>query len=122
MSKTILIVDDSEMIRNYHAYALKSAGFNVISAVNGADAMELVYQHDIDLIITDINMPVMDGYAFIENVRREEGYKNIPIIIVSTEDEAGDKKRGFEAGADLYIIKPVDPKNLVENVKLLLGE
>ncbi len=122
MSKKILIVDDSEMIRNYHAYALKSAGFEVISAVNGADAMEILYQNPIDLIITDINMPVMDGYTFIENVRKEEEYKDIPIIIISTEDEASDKKRGFEAGANLYIIKPVEPNNLIENVKILLGE
>ena len=122
MSKTILIVDDSEMISNYHAYALKSAGFKVISAVNGADAMELLYQHDVDLIITDINMPIMDGYTLIENIRKEEEYREIPIIIISTEDEANDKKRGFEAGADLYITKPVEPTNLVENVKVLLGE
>ncbi len=122
MSKAVLIVDDSEMVRNFHAYILKSAGFNVISAVDGADALEKLYMNDIELVLTDINMPNMDGYTLIEKIRDDEEFEDLPIIIISTEDEAKDKQRGFDAGANIYIVKPTDPSKLIENVKLLLEE
>ncbi|HDM75579.1 MAG TPA: response regulator [Deltaproteobacteria bacterium] len=122
MSKAVLIVDDSEMVRNFHAYILKSAGFNVISAVDGADGLEKLYMNDIGLVLTDINMPNMDGYTLIEKIRSDEEFEDLPIIIISTEDEARDKQRGYDAGANLYIVKPTDPANLIENVRLLLEE
>ncbi|MCD6122373.1 MAG: response regulator [Spirochaetales bacterium] len=122
MAKKIMVVDDSEMIRNFHCYALKSAGYEVISGLNGADAVEKLFTTRVDMIITDINMPVMDGYTLIETVRKEEDFKDIPIIIISTEDEAQDKQKGFDAGANLYLIKPVEPKKLIENVNMLLGD
>ena len=122
MSKAVLIVDDSEMVRNFHAYILKSAGFNVISAVDGADALEKLYMNDIELVLTDINMPNMDGYTLIEKIRDDEEFEDLPIIIISTEDEAKDKQRGFDAGANIYIVKPTEPSKLIENVRLLLEE
>ena len=122
MSKAVLIVDDSEMVRNFHAYILKSAGFNVISAVDGADGLEKLYMNDIGLVLTDINMPNMDGYTLIEKIRSDEEFEDLPIIIISTEDEARDKQRGYDAGANLYIVKPTNPANLIENVRLLLEE
>ncbi len=122
MSKAVLIVDDSEMVRNFHAYILKTAGFEVISAVDGADALEKLYLNDIGLVLTDINMPKMDGYTLIEKIRADEEFEELPIIIISTEDEAKDKQRGFDAGADVYIVKPTDPAKLIENIKLLLEE
>jgi len=122
MSKKILIVDDSEMIRNFHSYTLKSANYDVLTAENGADAFEKLLQQKIDMVITDINMPVMDGYTFIKNIRQEDDFKDIPIIIISTEDEAQDKEKGFNAGANLYLVKPINPNELIENVKLLLGD
>ncbi len=122
MSKAVLIVDDSEMVRNFHAYILKSAGFNVISAVDGADALEKLYMNDIHLVLTDINMPNMDGYTLIEKIRADEDFEDLPIIIISTEDEAKDKQRGFDAGANIYIVKPTEPANLIENIRLLLEE
>lgn len=119
----ILIVDDSEMVRNFHCYILKSQGFQVMTAVDGADALEKIYGGDqhFDMIITDINMPNMDGYSLIERLREDEQFASVPVIIVSTEDEAQDKTRGFEAGADVYIVKPTEPELLVEQVVMLLG-
>ena len=122
MPKKILIVDDSEMVRNYHYYILKNAGFIVLSAIDGADGLEKVYQFpDIDLIVTDINMPNMDGYSMVERIREDKALEDIPIVIISTESEAQDKQRGFDAGADVYIVKPIEPNALIENIKLLLG-
>ncbi len=120
----ILIVDDSEMIRNFHCYILKNAGFEVITAVDGADALEKLYGSDqqIDMAITDINMPNMDGYTFIERLREDSEYEDMPIVIVSTEDESKDMERGYQAGANVYIVKPTEPELLIENICMLLGK
>lgn len=119
----ILVVDDSEMIRNFHCYILKNAGFNVITAVDGADALEKLYSSNdkIDMAVTDINMPNMDGYTFIERLREDEQYEELPIIIISTEDELKDMEKGYQAGANIYIVKPTEPDVLVENIRMLLG-
>ncbi len=114
----VLIVDDSKMTRNFHAYILRSAGFNLQEAEDGYDALEKLLTGDFDIILTDINMPRMDGYTLIKNIREMEDYKDIPIIIISTEDEASDKQKGFEAGADFYIVKPVNPQKLLESIKM----
>lgn len=118
----ILIVDDSEMVRNYYYYILKNAGFDVISAMDGADGLEKLYKAEkMDLIISDINMPNMDGYTMIQKIREDVQFESLPIIIVSTENEAMDKQKGYDAGADIYIVKPIDPNILIENIKLLIG-
>lgn len=118
----IMIIDDSEMIRNFHCYILKSAGFEVITAIDGADALEKIYSSSekLDMVVTDINMPNMDGYTFIERLREDEEYEDLPIIIVSTEDELKDMQRGYQAGANIYIVKPTEPDVLVENIRMLL--
>jgi len=120
----ILIVDDSEMVRNFHCYILKSQGYDVLTAVDGADALEKIYggNFKIDMVITDINMPNMDGYTLVERLREDPDFETTPVIIISTEDEAQDKTRGFEAGADVYIVKPTEPELLVENINMLLGQ
>ncbi len=122
MGKKVLIVDDSEMIRNFHTYILKSIGLEVITAVDGADALEKIYSSNDPLVmaITDINMPNMDGYTLVERLRDDPQFEDIPIIIISTEDELKDKEKGYEAGANFYIVKPTDPDILVENIKMLL--
>ncbi len=118
----VLIVDDSEMVRNYHYYILKNAGFEVIHAIDGMDGYEkLLMNPEVDIIVSDINMPNMDGYTMIEKVRSHDDFEDLPIIIVSTEDEAQDKQKGYDAGADFYIVKPLDPNILIENIKLLTG-
>jgi two-component system, chemotaxis family, chemotaxis protein CheY len=119
--KTILIVDDSEFVRNYHSYILEQADFNVTTAVDGSDGLEKLYGQKVDLVLTDINMSNMDGYEFIRRVRAEGRYESLPIIIVSTESEARDKAKGFEAGANLYIVKPTTPEMVIENIRLVLA-
>jgi len=124
MQGKVLIVDDSEMIRNFHSYIIKSIGLEVISAIDGADALEKIYgsQQEIAICITDINMPNMDGYTLIERLREDPQYEDMPIIIVSTEDEFLDKQKGFDAGANIYIVKPTEPEVLVENIRMLLED
>jgi two-component system, chemotaxis family, chemotaxis protein CheY len=121
MKRNVLIVDDSEFTRNYHSYILREANFEVVTAVDGADALEKLYSRSFDLVLTDINMANMDGYEFIRQVRSNGDYTDLPIIIISTESEAEDKSRGFIAGANFYIVKPSDPKPLIENICMVLG-
>lgn len=121
MKRHVLIVDDSEFTRNYHSYILREADFETVTAVDGADALEKLYSRTFDLVLTDINMANMDGYEFIRRVRSSGDYDNLPIIIISTESEAEDKSRGFEAGANFYIVKPSDPEPLIENICMVLG-
>ena len=119
--KTILIVDDSEFVRSYHSYILEEANFQVITAVDGSDGLEKLYTNSCDLVLSDINMSNMDGYEFIRRVRADKKYSALPIIIVSTESEARDKMKGFEAGANLYIVKPSSPEIMVENIRMVLS-
>lgn len=118
--KTILIVDDSQFVRSYHSYILEQARFQVITAVDGSDGLEKLYTNSCDLVLTDINMSNMDGYEFIRRVRSDGKYSSLPIIIVSTESEAKDKMKGFEAGANLYIVKPSSPEMMIENIRMIL--
>ena len=118
--KTILIVDDSEFVRSYHSYILEEANFQVVTAVDGSDGLEKLYTNSCDLVLSDINMSNMDGYEFIRRVRTDKKYSALPIIIVSTESEARDKMKGFEAGANLYIVKPSSPEMMVENIRMVL--
>jgi two-component system, chemotaxis family, chemotaxis protein CheY len=121
MKRNVLIVDDSEFTRNYHSYILREANFETVTAVDGADALENLYSRTFDLILTDINMANMDGYEFIRRVRSNGEYENLPIVIISTESEAEDKSRGFLAGANFYIVKPSDPRPLIEDICMVLG-
>jgi two-component system, chemotaxis family, chemotaxis protein CheY len=120
MPKRILVIDDSPIVRNLHGIMLKSAGFHTEDAENGFDALEKAMKSDFDLMIVDINMPKMDGFEFCKEMRRNEKYRDTPLLIVSTESEAEDKMKGFKAGANLYLVKPVKPNDLIENVNLLL--
>jgi len=122
MSQKVLIVDDSKMVRNLHGFMLQSAGYKIHEAENGSDALEQLMCNKFDLIVTDVNMPQMDGYEFTRKAREVEGYEEIPIVIVSTESEAADKSKGFEAGANMYIVKPVKPEELVMNAKMLVQD
>lgn len=118
--KNILIVDDSEFVRSYHSWILEQADFQVTTAVDGSDGLEKLYANSFDLVLADINMSNMDGYEFIRRVRADQKYSSLPIIIVSTESEAKDKAKGFEAGANLYLVKPTTPEMVIENIRLVL--
>ncbi|WP_206076063.1 response regulator [Marinitoga lauensis] len=119
----ILIIDDSKMTRSYHASILKSAGYEIYEAEDGAKALDILYREsDIDIVLTDLNMPNLDGFTLIKRIREDENYKDIPIIIITTLDRSTDKMKGFEVGANFYIVKPSDPESLIESVKIALGD
>ncbi|WP_457572583.1 response regulator [Desulfovulcanus sp.] len=120
--KHILIVDDSKTVRNLVAFIMKKEGLRVTTAEDGLDGLEKLYSNpDIDLIVSDINMPRMDGYTFIKNLREQEAYRDLPIIVLSTEGEEKDIQQGLNLGANMYMVKPAQPEKLVRNVKMLLG-
>jgi two-component system, chemotaxis family, chemotaxis protein CheY len=116
--KQILVVDDSPVVRNFHTNILKKEGFHVESAEDGIVALEKALITDYDLILCDINMPNMDGFTFVRKFRELE--KEVPVIIISTQEEHHQTIEGFNAGANLYIVKPVSPQRLVEHIKLLM--
>lgn len=122
MSKHIMVVDDSKTIRNLLAFVLKAEGFKVSMAEDGLDAVEKLYNiGKVDLIVSDINMPRMDGFTFIKTIRAQEAYKDIPIIVLSTEGQEKDIQMGMSLGANLYMVKPAQPEKMVRNIKMLLG-
>ena len=119
--KRILIVDDAATVRMYHRNILESAGYSVEEAVNGIEALEKVMLSPFDLYVVDINMPKLDGYGFLKELRRQD-IDQAPAIMVSTEAEPNDRQLAYRAGANLYLIKPVKPAELLLHVGLLLGE
>lgn len=122
MSKHILIVDDSKTVRNLVAFIMKKEGFKVTMAEDGLDGLEKLYSAEhIDLIISDINMPRMDGFTFIRTVREQEAYRDLPIVVLSTEGQEKDIQQGIQLGANMYMVKPAQPDRMVKNVLMLLG-
>lgn len=125
--KHILIVDDAATVRLYQRTIFEQAGYTVLEATNGLEALETALAAAasetaaIDLYVVDVNMPHMDGYAFLRALRGHD-IAQVPAIMVSTEAQDSDRRRAFEAGANLYLVKPVRPAPLLRNVKLLLGE
>ncbi len=116
--KRILVVDDSPVVRNFHMNILKKEGFKTDGAENGIMALEKSLTEDFDLILCDINMPSMDGLTFVRKFREQE--KETPVIIITTVDEQDQKVLGFDAGANLYLVKPINPQKLVDHIKLML--
>lgn len=122
MSKHILIVDDSKTVRNLVAFIMKKEGFKVTMAEDGLDGLEKLYSSEqVDLIISDINMPRMDGFTFIKTVREQEAYRDLPIVVLSTEGQEKDIQQGIQLGANMYMVKPAQPDKMVKNVLMLLG-
>ncbi len=122
MPKHILIVDDSKTVRNLVAFIMKKEGFKVTTAEDGLDGLEKLYSlGKVDLIISDVNMPRMDGFTYIKTVREQDAYKDIPIIVLSTEGQEKDIQTGLSLGANLYMVKPAQPEKMVKNIKMLLG-
>ncbi|ROL56470.1 response regulator [Bacteroidetes/Chlorobi group bacterium MS-B_bin-24] len=121
MPKTILVAEDSETIRRFISMSLKLAGFEVITAVDGMDALEKFPQYQIDLLVTDLNMPNVDGFALIKTIRENPQYKELPIIILSSLGKEEDIKKGFEAGANSYLIKPFNAKRIQYEISKYLG-
>lgn len=121
MSKTILIAEDSPTIRKFITLALKIQGYRIITAVDGMEALEKLPTEKIDLLITDLNMPNIDGLRLIRTIRQNDLYKNLPIIILSSLSKDEDIQQGLDAGANSYLIKPFNTKRIqYEVAKFLL--
>jgi two-component system chemotaxis response regulator CheY len=121
MAKTILAVDDSSSLRQMVAFSLKAAGYNVIEAVDGQDGLDKAHQQAVDLVLTDQNMPRMDGLALIKLLRELPDYAKTPILMLTTESSDEMKQKGRAAGANGWLVKPFDPQRLIEVVKKVIG-
>jgi len=120
--KHILIVDDAATVRMYHRNILETAGYSVDEAINGIEALEKALNTHYDLYLVDVNMPLLDGYSFVRELRGHADIPQAPAVMISTEAKASDQTNAYQAGANLYIIKPTRPDVLLNNVRLLLGE
>jgi two-component system chemotaxis response regulator CheY len=120
MAKTILVVDDSASVRTVVATALKGAGYNVIQGCDGKDALSKMTGDKIHMIISDVNMPNMDGITFVKEVKKLPNYKFTPICMLTTESEAGKMQEGKAAGAKAWIVKPFQPPKLLAAVEKLV--
>ncbi|MDB5424071.1 MAG: response regulator [Phenylobacterium sp.] len=116
-AKTILTVDDSQTIRDLLHMTLSGAGYQIVQARDGVDGLERLQDMAPDAIITDINMPRMDGFGFIEEVRRDEKHRGVPILVLTTENEPHRKERARRAGATGWIVKPFNPDKLLDALR-----
>jgi two-component system chemotaxis response regulator CheY len=121
MAKTILAVDDSSSLRQMVAFSLKAAGYLVVEAVDGQDGLDKARQQTVDLVLTDQNMPRMDGLALIKQLRALPTYQKVPILMLTTESSDEMKSKGRAAGANGWLVKPFDPQRLIEVVKKVIG-
>ena len=121
MSKTILVVDDSASIRQMVAFTVKSSGYEVVEAADGMDGLEKAKSKSFNLILTDQNMPRMDGLALVKGLRALSQYKTVPILMLTTESSDAMKAQGKAAGATGWLVKPFDPQKLIEVVKKVIG-
>ncbi len=117
----ILAVDDSASMRQMVTFTLKRAGFDVLQAVDGVDALGTAKKERVDLVLTDINMPNMDGFQLIRELRAMPEYRYTPILTLTTESTAEKKAIGREAGATGWIVKPFDPERLVATIQQVIG-
>lgn len=117
MANTLLIVDDSASMRQMVSFTLKDAGYDVIVANNGKDALTKLDGGKISMVITDLNMPEMDGIELIRQLRGKPGFKFVPIVMLTTESQDAKKQAGKQAGASGWMVKPFKPEQLVETVK-----
>lgn len=117
MGKAILTVDDSASIRQMVSFTLKGAGYDVTEAVDGQDALEKASRKAFNLVLTDINMPRMDGLRLLEKLREISQYKTIPILMLTTESGDEMKAKGRAAGATGWLVKPFNPESLLEVIK-----
>jgi len=122
MSKTILAVDDSGSLRQMVAFSLKAAGYDVVQAVDGQDGLNKAKEKTVDLVLTDQNMPIMDGLTLIKNLRELGSYSKVPILMLTTESSDEMKAKGKAAGANGWLVKPFDPKRLIEVVQKVIGQ
>jgi two-component system chemotaxis response regulator CheY len=118
----VMVLDDSKTARSYHSTILKKFGINVIEAENGLEALKKSTNTTISLYLVDISMPIMDGFAFVEEIRKNENYATTPIIMITTQTKSGDKLEAYKRGANLFAIKPIDIDLLRQFITILLPQ
>jgi two-component system chemotaxis response regulator CheY len=118
---TILTVDDSASMRQMVVFTLKGAGYNVVEAADGVQALAIAKKQSFDLVITDVNMPNMDGISLIRELRALPAFKFTPLLMLTTESSPEKKQQGKAAGATGWIVKPFNPDQLVKTVQKVLG-
>jgi two-component system chemotaxis response regulator CheY len=121
MAKTVLTVDDSASIRQMVAFTLKGAGYDVLEAGDGQEGLDKAKTKSVNLVLTDQNMPKMDGLTLIKSLRTLPAYAGVPILMLTTESGDAMKAQGKAAGATGWLVKPFDPAKLLEVVKKVLG-
>lgn len=122
MAKRILVVDDSSSVRTVARMALREHGYDVIEASNGQEGLQMLDGDRVHLVISDVNMPIMDGISFLKEIKRHPSYKFTPVIMLTTEAGEDKKQEGRAAGAKAWITKPFQPQLLVDAVaKLVLA-
>jgi two-component system chemotaxis response regulator CheY len=117
VNKTVLTVDDSKAVRDMVAFTLKQAGYDVKQASDGQNALDVLGADKVDCIVTDLNMPVMDGLELIKQLRQHPIHKRTPILMLTTEKDPSKKQAGREAGATGWIVKPFNSDKLINTIK-----
>ena len=121
MSKCIMIVDDSATVRQVLRLTLTNAGYNLLEACDGEEALDVMTGQNIDLMLTDLNMPKLDGIGLIKAVRQGSENRFLPIVMLTTESAEEKKQEGKAAGASGWIVKPFKPEQLLKVIKMVLG-
>lgn len=121
-TRRILVIDDAATVRMYHRDLLEKAGFVVDEAMNGIEALEKVMRDpNFDLLLVDVNMPKLDGYGFLRELRNLDLPRQPPAIMITTESQSHDRTRAYQAGANFYMIKPSRPDTLLSACRVMLG-
>jgi two-component system chemotaxis response regulator CheY len=120
MAKTIMVIDDSASLRQVVGIALKGAGYDVVEAMDGKDALSKLNGQKINLVVCDVNMPNMDGITFVKEIKQLPNYKFTPVIMLTTESQEAKKKEGQAAGAKAWVVKPFKPEVLLGAVQKLV--
>lgn len=118
----IMIVDDCGTTRKLLGHYLKTRGYSVVLAENGLDALEKLGTDTVNLIMTDLNMPYMDGMELIRTLRADPNWSEIPILMVTTENDEVERKKAFDSGANGYVVKPVTGDAIAENIKSIIKD
>jgi two-component system chemotaxis response regulator CheY len=118
----ILVVDDCQTTRKLLGHYLKSRGYSVVFAENGLDALEKLGSNEINLILTDLNMPYMDGMELIKTLRSDPNWVNIPILMVTTENDDVEREKAFSSGVNGYVVKPITGDTIAQNIKSILKD
>ncbi len=120
MASVILAVDDSASMRQMVNFTLKGAGYQVVQAVDGVEALEYARQNSVDLVLTDVNMPRMDGITLVRELRSLPTYRYVPMLVLTTESSQEKKMQGKQAGATGWIVKPFNPEQLLATIARVL--